>query len=206
MARLGRPRNFDRAEALRAALAVFREHGYEGATLADLQAAMGGIAPPSFYSAFGSKEQLFKEAVELYRNTVGAANARPLIECATARAAIEGMLCEAAQSICKPDEPRGCLLVLGALNCSQANAGVYEHLRGMRRVTQQTIAKRLKRGVADGDLPASADVAALASFYTTVLHGLSIQARDGASRTALLAAVNGAMAAWDKLAEPGERT
>ena len=71
MARTGRPRSFDRAEALRQAMTVFWRLGYEGTTLEDLQAAMGGISPPSMYAAFGSKENLFREAVELYATTEG---------------------------------------------------------------------------------------------------------------------------------------
>jgi AcrR family transcriptional regulator len=59
VAKRGRPRVFDREQALSAAMEVFWDKGYEGASLDDLQAAMGGISPPSFYSAFGSKEALF---------------------------------------------------------------------------------------------------------------------------------------------------
>jgi hypothetical protein len=51
--------------------------------------------------------------------------------------------------------------------------------------------------VKDGELPSSLDLVALASFYTTVVDGLVIQARDGASRQALQFAVRCAMAAWD---------
>jgi AcrR family transcriptional regulator len=71
MAKRGRPAGFDRAYALERAMEVFWARGYEGATLEDLQAAMGGISPPSFYHAFGSKEALFKEAVDLYVATIG---------------------------------------------------------------------------------------------------------------------------------------
>src|SRR5262245_34969193 len=63
MAKRGRPRTFDREEAVRQARDVFWALGYEGATLADLQRAMGGITAPSFYAAFGSKEQLFREVI-----------------------------------------------------------------------------------------------------------------------------------------------
>jgi AcrR family transcriptional regulator len=201
--RRGRPRAFDRDEALRAALGVFREHGYEGATLAHLQEAMGGIAPPSFYAAFGSKEQLFDEALTLYRATVGASSARHLVEGPTARASVEGMLRAVVDHFCTPHEPRGCLLVLGAMNCT--NADVATTLRKQRLASQRALRNRLERGVADGDVAPDTDVAAVASLYATVLHGLSIQARDGASRDALTAAVDGAMAAWDHLAAPPRR-
>ena len=193
--RRGRPREFDRAEALRAALAVFREQGYEGTTLAELQSAMGGISPPSLYAAFGSKEGLFKEAVALYRETVSADIARALVEGPTARDAIRGMLRSSVAAFTKAGEPRGCLLVLGAINCTRAG-DAHEHLRDVRRAARQGLTRRLKQGVEEGDVPASVDVSALASFYTTVLFGISIQARDGASRDSLMATVDCAMSAW----------
>jgi len=199
LARRGRPRSFDREEALRRAMEVFWALGYEGATLADLQTAMGGITAPSFYAAFGSKEELFREAVELYRRTVGTAMMQALTEPATARASIEAMLRAAADSFCSPDNPRGCLIVLGTMNCARASRNVQDHLLAIRLQTPEHIRRRLERGVAERDLPAGVDVAALVSFYTTFLHGLSIQAWDGASRESLMAAVDCAMAAWDRL-------
>lgn len=199
MPQRGRPRGFDRDEVLQRAMEVFWALGYEGATLADLQAAMGGIAAPSFYAAFGSKEELFREAVELYRGTVGAPIVRALTEQPTARAAIEAMLHEAADSFCSGDKPRGCLIVLGAMNCARASKTVQDHLHLIRVQAPELIRQRLERGVAEGDLPAGLDLAAIAAFYTTVLHGLAIRARDGASRKALMDAVNGAMTAWETL-------
>ena len=56
MASRGRPRSFDRDAALRSAMNVFWARGYDGASLDELLRAMGGITPPSFYAAFGSKE------------------------------------------------------------------------------------------------------------------------------------------------------
>jgi AcrR family transcriptional regulator len=197
-ARRGRPRSFDRQEALCAALRVFRERGYEGTSIADLQQALGGLSPPSIYAAFGSKEELFKEAVELYRGRIGTSTKRAL-EATTAKAAIEGLLRGAVAATTEPGEPRGCLLIQGAIACSPSNESVQRYLHDLRLDANRTITKRLKAGVTAGDVPAGTDVAAIASFYTTFVHGIAIQARDGATRASMIAAVECAMAAWDTL-------
>jgi len=199
MARRGRPRRFDREDALWRAMKVFWALGYEGATLADLQKAMGGITAPSLYAAFGSKEELFREAVELYSRTLGAPMRKALAEKPTARASLEALLQAAVEAFCKPGAPRGCMLVLGAINSMPANKSVQDYLRGLRARRQKVIQQRLQRGVAEGELPSGLDLSALASFYTTVVDGLAIQARDGASRKALKFAARCAMAAWDRV-------
>jgi len=178
---------------------VFWALGYEGATLTDLQEAMGGITAPSFYAAFGSKESLFREAVELYDKTHGAPMKRALTEKPTARESIEAMLYALAEAICQPNMPHGCMLALSAINCMRPNRNVQDHLRDMRLLRGKVIKQRLLRGVKEGDLPSGLDLSALASFYTAVIDGMAIQARDGASRKALKATVGCAMAAWDKL-------
>lgn len=197
----GRPRSFDRNEALLAAVRVFRERGYDGATLADLQEAMGGLSPPSLYAAFGSKEQLFEEAVSTYVEATGAAG-RCALEATdlTTREAIEAVMRANVAAITKSGEPHGCMLITGGLNCASERAEgskASEYLHGLRREAQKRILQRIKRGVRDGDVPRDTDVEGLAMFVTTFLHGMSVQARDGASRAALNAAVDRAMRAWD---------
>jgi AcrR family transcriptional regulator len=200
MARRGRPRTFDRDAALRRALEVFWEHGYEGASVTDLQEAMGGITATSLYAAFHSKEELFREAVELYCRTEGQAPLRALLEGPTARASIEGLLRAAVTSFCRPGGARGCLLVSGAVNCASENLAIQEHLRELRARRPAYMRERLERGVKEGDVPAGTDLTVIANFYTAVLDGLSVQARDGATRESLEATVDCAMTTWDTLA------
>jgi hypothetical protein len=88
------------------------------------------------------------------------------------------------------------------MNSMPANKSVQDHLRGLRVRRKKVIRQRLARGVADGELPSGLDLSALASFYTTVVDGLALQARDGASRKALRLAVRCAMAAWDAMVSP----
>ena len=62
--KLGRPRKFEQEAAMR----VFWEKGYEGASIRDLTTAMG-IGPKSMYLSFGDKEALFLKALDLYSAT-----------------------------------------------------------------------------------------------------------------------------------------
>ncbi|MDJ1136135.1 TetR/AcrR family transcriptional regulator [Streptomyces iconiensis] len=198
MAVRGRPRGFDRDAVLCRAMWMFWERGYEATSMAELTAAMG-IRPPSLYAAFGSKEDLFREAVELYQRTEGSVTTAALRDGATARASIDGVLRGNAVVYTDPGKPHGCMVVLAATNCAPGNEGVRELLAQDRRDTQNSLRARMDRGVEEGDLPECLDTAALAAYYTTVFYGLSLQARDGASREELLGVVDAAMTAWDVL-------
>jgi len=159
-----------------------------------------GINAPSFYAAFGSKEQLFRDAVELYSQTTCAPMTRAFNRAPDARGAVEGLLRAATSAFRRPGKPRGCFVVLGATSCSEDNEEIADCLREQRAGRLEVIKGRLERGIADGELPASADPRGIATFYVTVLDGLAVEARDGASRKSMLATVDYAMAAWDTLA------
>jgi AcrR family transcriptional regulator len=199
MATRGRPRTFDPDVALRQALDVFWERGYEGTSLNDLAQAMG-IASASIYAWVGSKENLFREVMALYGATSGERPRRALREHPDTRAAMHAMLRATADEITRSDAPHYCMLILAAPTGAVENHPVREFLADIRRDMYTTVRDRLARGVADGDLtapPASLD--AVARYYTTVVQGLSIQARDGATRAELETVITCAMAAWDAL-------
>jgi AcrR family transcriptional regulator len=180
---------------------IFWERGYEGATLTELQNAMGNITAPSLYAAFGSKEKLFREAVQLYSKIQANRFLKALTDKSTARESVEAFLMAMAESFSQPDKPRGCLVILGAINCMQANRTIQDYLRDQRMLRQKIILQRLQRGVAEGDLSKRVNLNVIASFYSTVMNGLAIQARDGATRKDLKSMVDCAMGAWDRLVE-----
>jgi AcrR family transcriptional regulator len=194
----GRPRSFDRDAALAAAMQVFWRRGYDGASMAELTAEMG-INAPSLYAAFGSKEGLFQETLRLYLETEDCEGRNRLFGAPTARDGLHAMLRHSARSLTRANLPHGCMLILGDANSSAQNAGVHKSLCNWRREIQAALEQRLRQGIADGDVPAAADVAGIAAFYLTVLQGLSLRARDGATRDALTQIVDTALAGWDAL-------
>lgn len=199
MAERGRPRGFDRHEALCRAMALFWARGYEGTSTSDLTRALG-IGKPSLYAAFGCKEALFREAVELYESLEGEAVQRALDAAPTARAAMAGAMHAGVRSYVDPHKPPGCMVVLSGLVGTPESAPVRRFLAELRLAAQDAFRRRIERGIAEGDVPAGADAGTMAAFYTTVLQGLSVQARDGASPERLAAVVDSAMTAWDTLA------
>ncbi|WP_085598005.1 MULTISPECIES: TetR/AcrR family transcriptional regulator [unclassified Pseudomonas] len=197
----GRPREFDRNQALRQALELFWARGFETTSMADLVAALG-IASARIYAAFGSKEALFREAIELYESHEGGFADRALAEEPSARAAIARLLDEAVQLYTRPGQPLGCMVVSSAVNCSSDNDGVRQWLAEHRRARTASIVQRLQAAVQSGELAGHGDATSLGDYYSTVLHGLSVQARDGASAEQLRKVVALAMGVFDNARNP----
>lgn len=176
---VGRPRAFDMDTALEKALEVFWRKGYDGTSLSDLTEAMG-INKPSLYAAFGNKEQLFLKAIELYESRP-CAFFLPALEKPTAYEVAEHILFGAAANMANKDQPQGCVVIQGALSCSEAAATVKEALINRRLESQQKLLQRFERAKAEGDLPATINAQTLAQYLGTVLQGMAIQANNGAT-------------------------
>lgn len=191
----GRPREFDKKRALNAALRLFWRQGYEGTSVAELTKAMR-ITAPSLYAAFGSKEQLYREVLDLYMSTHGDALAGTLASPGPCRDAIARMLAAAAHQFSRPGLPHGCMVANGALRCAKEHANAVKATGMLRRLGQDTLRLRIEAAIADGELPKRADAAGLAAFYAATLQGMSVQAVDGATTKQLLKLGDYAMAAW----------
>lgn len=197
----GRPRTFDSDAALRRAMLVFWEKGYEATSMADLTAAMQ-IGAPSLYAAFGNKADLFAAALKTYKAEIGREIWDALSKAATARQAFADFLQQTAVAYARSDQPRGCMIALGVLNGDTDAIPACELLRGCRLENSTLLRARLEQGVRDGEISPSADCRQIADFYATVQHGMSITARDGATLASLQSTADAAMAAWDALTSP----
>ncbi|GAA3214851.1 TetR/AcrR family transcriptional regulator [Actinocorallia longicatena] len=192
---MGRPRSFDADEALDAAMRLFWRTGYDGTSLADLTDAMG-INRRSLYATFGNKEDLFHLVVRRYEEGPGRFFAEAVGQ-PTGRGTAEYLLHAAADSFTDPGLPSGCFLVQGGPACDpDGPPAAYATLAEHRRISTEMLRERLERARAEGDLPADADPAFLATYLSTVLQGLSIQASSGTPRAELHRLADFALASW----------
>ena len=183
---------------------TFWRHGYETTSVADLTAAMG-ISAPSLYTAFGDKKQLFLEAMRLYAGDPEDM-ARAISQAPTAYQAARGLMSAAAAAYTGEATPKGCLLASATASGSVAAADVQETVAEMRRGIDGRLTARIERDIQDGVLPPGTQAAALAGLVLAVTQGMSVLARDGASRASLLAIVEAALRAWPPMLKGlGER-
>jgi len=183
--RRGRPPAFDRADVLAKAGETFWRLGYEGASIVDLTAAMG-ITPQSLYAAFGSKADLYREALGWYGDAFATLTEEDL-----AAPDVIGTLCAwldaQATGFADPAHPPGCMISTAVLGCAVENDPVARLVAARREATIARLRERLERAKADGELKPTADPAALARFIGAIIQGMSVQARDGASAAELCA-------------------
>ena len=180
------PRTFDREEALETAMRLFWRHGFEGTSLNDLTQAMG-IAPPSLYAAFGSKAELYREALDRYDALSGMQTG--VGNETTLHGAIHRLLCNAVDGVTDPARETGCMV----------SFGLVEHGSGASDVALIAAKRRraMKAQIADLLAPWLAPEVRVrkAALLASILGGLAIAARDGASREELKVIASDASAA-----------
>ena len=189
--KMGRPRGFDTSAALDAAMRVFWEKGYEGATLRNLESAMR-INRSSMWTAFGTKEDLFKLAFERYINDYQG-YIREALEKPTIREVVESALRGTVDFLSTPGNPKGCLSVHGALAVGDESDPVKQWLIEGRRNGEMRARKRFEEAKKTGDLSKGIDPAGAARYVATIIQGLGVQAASGATKAELTKTVDMAL-------------
>ena len=197
MPRTGRPRQFDRDDAVDAAVQLFWRQGYESTSLDQLKQAMGGLSAASFYGAFGSKEKLYREALARYLDTYGQVVASLYDQTLAPRDALEQALRRSARLQTDLQLPKGCMLVLSVANASPENNHLQLFAAAERQRTRDLIRRCIERATRSGELHAHVDVEGLTILTDALLVGMSVQARDGVTHAAIEAAVSNLLQLWD---------
>jgi AcrR family transcriptional regulator len=193
--RRGRPAAHTRDQALDAATRLFWERGYEGTSFADLVAAMR-IGHTTFYSEFGNKEELYREAAKHYVKEYAGFYFEALNSGEDTRAAFQAVMEASARAFTREGLPRGCMVSIGGAHLPPGQGSVRENMRDLRSFAEGLLAERLRRGVSKGDVPPDTAVEELAAFFEATLRGMAVKARDGVSVDYLLNIARVAMRTW----------
>ncbi len=172
-----RPREFDRDQALASAMQVFWQKGFAATSTDDLLAAMQ-IGRQSLYNAFGSKRDLYLEALERYQLESVGAHLRRLKSGATPLAGLESMLL----GVVARDEAVRHLGCMG-VNAICEHGAIDDDLASLRDksggLLLAAVTECIRAAQQTGDVDASIDADATAMFVLTTMQGLQLNARAG---------------------------
>jgi AcrR family transcriptional regulator len=182
----GRPRSFDRDAALEVAMRLFWRHGYEGVSFQQLTAATG-LAAPSLYAAFGNKASLYREALDRYGTMRLASDLSFMDERLTLVDAVRLLLESTAKGLLDPAGEVGCMLNMGMITNHPDHVDLARELVERRAAFRHLLVEKLHCWV-DGERAES-----LARYLTTVMQGMAIQAKDGATADELQAIADDAL-------------
>lgn len=179
----GRPRTYDPAVALSQAMQTFWQKGYAGTSVDDLCAATG-LNKPSLYAGLGDKQRLYQLALQAYVQQVGTGMAGVLGD---ARLSLTEALDQLMlQAVSLYQDGRGCFLVSTTPAVAWDDLTVRETVAQALRTQDAALAARFKQAQQVGQLSGKANPIVLGAMTSALLHSLSLRARAGYEREALV--------------------
>jgi AcrR family transcriptional regulator len=190
---MARQREFEEEEVIDKVVQVFWRQGYEGTSLEDLLKATG-LKKSSLYNAFRSKSDLYRLATQRYYAKYLGFQEAALAE-KTPRGVAHALLMGTADLHTSPTTPPGCFETNGALACSKETEEIRESLLVNRNRLRKKLRDRFNALRNAGPvIGANSDDAAV--FVLTLIQGMAVQAKGGASRKELRRFVDLSLAAW----------
>ena len=173
---MGRPVKFSHDEAMHTIVQEFWTHGYEACSVKALSEKLG-ITRSSFYNAFGSREDVFKEAITLYMVQAPSQPLSDLHPDMTIKALVTTTYKEICRRIAADEEARGCMVVNGIAQLANVHEELGDVLTRTIFSSIDTLENTLKKAVALGELPRETDTHAIALTMQSLMFGLNIMCK-----------------------------
>ena len=181
---MARPKAFDPEEVLDRALILFWKKGYEHTSMCDLIKQMG-ISRQSMYDTYGDKHQLFLRTVDRYRERAGE-QLKKMEETDAPLEAIRIYFQQFREQVMESGEFGSCMIANTALELGLLDPSVRDRVQAHLNRVEQAFHRVLMKAQDQGSLEPGKDLAAIAAFLTSSLHGLGIMARGGLPRETIL--------------------
>lgn len=197
---MARPREFDEAAALDAAMDCFWRGGYEATSVRDLAAEMG-INGPSLYNTFGDKRALFRAALRRYVERSSRERIARLEGRLPPKEAIRAFIAEIVERSLDDQERRGCLLVNSALEIAPHDAELGAEIAARLSEIEAFFHRAVAAAQTEGSVPPR-DPADLARLLLGVILGVRVLARANPQRDLLEGVVRPALTLLDWPGQP----
>ena len=194
---MARPREFDEAAVLDAAVQCFWAHGYEATSVRDL-IEKTGITGASLYNAFGDKRALYQRALDHYVEDSVLDRIRRCEKLAP-REAIGAFFAEIVRRSLDDHQHKGCMLVNAALDVMPSDPGFQRILAAVLIRVEEFFLARIEAGQVNRTITRSLAAKTLARHLLGVLMGVRVLARVRPERALLEGVVSGALALLDRV-------
>lgn len=201
----GRPLEFDPDKAQDAIMRLFWEKGFLGVSLPDLEKRTG-LSRSSLYNSFGSKQEVFEQALERYRQAMGEQMCQPLENGERGLADLLAFFDSVARMFTSQKVATGCLMVNSMVEFGGTNDAVARHHAKHLERLRGAIAAALDRAVVLGEIPPEG-VKAKRDLVLSLVLGVTVAARAGLGRSEIVAMVESVrtqIRAWS-IAAPARR-
>lgn len=188
-----RTRTFDPTSALTQAVELFSSKGYSDTSMEDIVRATG-VSRYGLYGTFGSKRELFEQALERYADGMGRQSFLRLLEPDASLKHIRKIFAERVAEMGCCDENKGCLFIHTAMELAPKD----DDLRGVLKKFMQRISKAFSVGLESakgrGEVRSDLDVRAAGELLTSTMFGLAVLGRTGFSTETLDGIVDSTLA------------
>lgn len=173
---MARPREFDEAAVLDAAIEKFWTCGYEATSVRDLADEMR-IAGASLYNAFGDKPALYERALNRYLDQTFRERIRRLESTLPPREAISGFLREIIKRSLTDKQRRGCMLVNSAIESAPHDAQFLAIVATFLDEVESFFLRCVSKGQDTGTITTTYSAEDLSKSLLGILLGIRVLAR-----------------------------
>lgn len=172
---MARPAEFNREDVVQKSLIVFRQKGYKGASMRDLETATG-LNPGSFYAAFGNKHHFFIETLRYFYKQVQLSLSERLSQQANPISGLRLLFDDALNCVEHSEKAeRCCYLVKSALELAATDEKVAElvnaHFAEIEKITHNSLVLAQQQGL----ISQHSDIAVTSKLLINTLYGINVE-------------------------------
>jgi TetR/AcrR family transcriptional repressor of nem operon len=182
--RMVRTRTFDPSTALKQAVELFASKGYSETSMEDIVRATG-VSRYGIYGTFGSKRELFEQALDRYADSMGKQAFLRLLEPGASIDHIRRIFQERVEDMCCQEENKGCLFIHTAMELAPQDDDLRDVLQKFMRRMGKLFAVGLDSAKERGEVRADLNVKAAGELLTSTMFGLAVLGRSGFQRKTL---------------------